>query len=428
MYHRSPLLKSDYQPIRKRSEEKRNSKIKFLVIFLILLIGGFFIWSQKSKKIFQEVEIDEKPCIKEEIIKKEETGKVITHIICEGDIPAEVFSEYGKLDANKTEALLLAATDIYDFSKIKIGQKIDFIFDIDDNFKKIEYYQNTENIIVAELEEDEFKVNQEKIPYLIEEKKSTIKIDEFLYKDALDEGLSEASILEIADVFSFDIDFTTEIRKGDELKIVYEKRTLNGKSASDGKILAAKFTNTGQEYFAYYFETKGEDSHYDSKGNELMRQFLRAPLSYRRITSGYTEARLHPITKTITAHHQIDYAAPIGTPVVSTARGTVTGAGWSGGWGNIVRISHDNGYTTHYGHLSAYGKGIKSGTSVSQGQVIGYVGSTGWSTGPHLDYGMKLNNNPVNPLSLKLPKGIPLTGIELEKFQETKKLYKEYLE
>ena len=173
----------------------------------------------------------------------------------------------------------------------------------------------------------------------------------------------------------------------------------------------------------FYFEADGAGSHYDGEGRELQRQFLRAPLSYRRITSGYTGARLHPITKTVSAHYQIDYAAPVGTPVVATARGTVSSAGWEGGWGNMIRLMHENGYATHYGHLSSYAEGVRSGASISQGQVIGYVGSTGWSTGPHLDYGMKLSGAPVNPLSLKLPKGEPLSGDQLNKFLREKGEY-----
>jgi len=202
-----------------------------------------------------------------------------------------------------------------------------------------------------------------------------------------------------------------------------KKGHLNNRDAPDGKILAAKFINQGNAHFAYYFKDGDNASHYDSEGKELVKQFLRAPLSYRRITSGYTGAKMHPITKKVTAHYQIDYAAPIGTPVVATAHGKVTSAGWATGWGNIIRLHHDNGYTTHYGHLSKYAKGIKTGGSVSQGQVIGYVGSTGWSTGPHLDYGMKQNGSPVNPLSLKLPKGAPLKGTSLEIFKEERKKY-----
>lgn len=432
MQKNSIYRQPDYNYFKKASEPQRKKpKIKSYVrlfLFIFLAIGGFFVWRQKPKTIEPEIIINEEDCAEEEKITQRETGKVVSYTICEGDIPAEVFSQYGKLTANDTEALLSASKDIYDFTNLKIGQKIDFIFDEKGEvFKKIKYYQNTENVVVAEAKDDGFEVKKEAIPYVVAEETLSVKIDEFLYKDALDEGLSEASILEVADIFSFDVDFTTEIQVGDELKVVYEKRTLEGEKAPDGKILSAKLTNTGEEYFAYYFESGEEGSHYDSEGNELVRQFLRAPLSYRQITSGYTGARMHPITKTITAHYQIDYAAPVGTPVVATARGTVASAGWEGGWGNMVRLRHDNGYTTHYGHLSAYGKNIKAGNSVSQGQVVGYVGSTGWSTGPHLDYGMKLNGSPINPLSLKLPKGTPLKGADLEKFQEIKRGYEKQL-
>jgi murein DD-endopeptidase MepM/ murein hydrolase activator NlpD len=407
----------------------KNHKRKIFFILFVFLVGGFFLWFQKSEtKTPDEIAIEEQPSPPEQILgEKKEPEKIVNYVISEGDIPAEVFFEYGKLDANAVANLLLSAEDVYDFTNLKIGQKIDFIFSEDDELKRIEYYQNSENFILAKLEEENFKVSQEKIPYETKTEKLHVEIDEFLYKDALDAGLTDASILEVADIFSFDIDFTTEIRKGDEMSIYYEKRTLNGEPAPDGKVLAAKFINEGEEYFGYYYELEGEGGHYDSEGKELLRQFLRAPLSYRRITSGYTGARLHPITKTVTAHYQIDYAAPIGTPVVATARGTVTSAGYEGGWGNMVRLRHDNGYSTHYGHLSAYGKNIKAGTSVSQGQVIGYVGSTGWSTGPHLDYGMRLNGSPINPLSLKLPKGTPLEGADLENFQKIKQEYDQYL-
>lgn len=404
----------------------KRSKTWMLAILAVLIASGFFVWFHKSEKNPQ-TETTNVNVSNEENKLEEPKENMTSYEVSEGDIPAEVFAEYGKLTPNETEALLSASENIYDFTKIKIGQDLEFIFDDNEKIKKIRYYPDTENVVIAEKDGTTFKVDKENIPYETKEETLTVKIDEFLYKDALDAGLSESSVLEVADVFSFDIDFTTEIQAGDEMKVIYEKRTLDGKPAPDGKIIAAKFVNTGQEYFAYYFESNGEGGHYDAEGHELMRQFLRAPLSYRRITSGYTGARFHPITRTVTAHYQIDYAAPVGTPVVSTARGTVASAGWEGGWGNIVRVKHENGFTTHYGHLSAYGKGIKSGTSVLQGQVVGYVGSTGWSTGPHLDYGMKLNGSPVNPLALKLPKGTPLAGEEMEKFQEVKNKYEDLL-
>ena len=409
------------------SKKPRRSKIWILALLAILVASGFFVWRHKSEKTSLTSTENQSAEIQSEAL-PEPDENVVSHTICEGDIPAEVFAKYGKLDANGTANLLDAAKDVYDFTNIKIGQNLDFVFCKNgEKIEKIRYYPDSENMIVAEADGENFKVKKENIPYAVQEETLSIEIDEFLYKDAIDAGLSEASILEAADVFSFDIDFNTEIKSGDKMKLIYEKRTLKGKPAPNGKIIAAKFVNSGQEYFAYSFESDGKFGHYDAEGHELMRQFLRAPLSYRRISSGYTGARRNPITRTISAHYQIDYAAPSGTPVVTTANGTVTSAGWEGGWGNIVRIKHDNGFTTHYGHLSAYGKGIKSGAAVSQGQVVGYVGSTGWSTGPHLDYGMKLNGSPVNPMSLKLPKGNPLSGAEMEKFQELKRKYDDLL-
>lgn len=406
-----------------QKKERHFQKTKKIgVFFLFVLFLGSFFWFKKEKKIETKNENSALVEEKKELEKKE---KLVKYLVTEGDLPADVFSQYGKLDANDMEKLLSSTKDVYDFSKIKIGRELKFYFIEETKAKRIEYDLDTERKIIVERIGEDFQIREEKIPYEIKEETIKIKIDEFLYKDALDAGFQEASILEIADIFSFDVDFTTEIQTGDELIIVYEKRTLNGESAPDGKILAAKFINAGQEYFAYYFESEGEGNYYDAEGKELQRQFLRAPLSYRKITSGYTGARLHPITKKISAHYQIDYAAPVGTPVLATARGTVSSAGWEGGWGNMVRLKHDNGYTTHYGHLSAYGKGIKAGVSVSQGQVIGYVGSTGWSTGPHLDYGMKLNDNPINPLSLKLPKGESLKNQEKDKFDEIKNRYKQ---
>jgi len=396
-------------------------KVLTMVVLAALGYGAFLFFSKEnveSKHLEEQTQDEEK--IEEQKIDE----KIVEHIVEEGDIPAEVFAKYAGLDANEMETLLSCSEDVYDFTNLRIGQKIDFIFGKNDELEKIKYYLGTEKVVVAEKEGYVFNVCKEDIQYNAEEEVIHIKIDEFFYKDAMDAGLSEASILEVADVFSFDIDFMTDIRQGDEAIIVYEKRkTLEGEQATDGNILAAKFTNVGQDYFAYYFEVDGEGSHYDSDGKELLRQFLKAPLSYSRISSGYTGARLHPITKKVTAHYQIDYAAPIGTPVVSTARGTVSSAGYEGGWGNIVRIKHDNGYTTHYGHLSAYGKGVKSGVFISQGQVVGYVGSTGWSTGPHLDYGMRLNGSPINPLSLKLPKGEPLASEKMSQFEELKETY-----
>jgi murein DD-endopeptidase MepM/ murein hydrolase activator NlpD len=357
-------------------------------------------------------------------IEDDDSGNIVTHIVAEGDIPAEVFSEHGGYDANDTAALLLASEEVFDFTHVKIGQPLRFYFeDGQDRASRMEYDRNTEQMIIVERSGDEFNTREEDIVYDIAEETARGTIENFFYVDALDAGLSEATVLDVGDIFSFSIDFTTEIRQGDEFVFVYQKRKRDGKDAPDGYILASKFVNDGTAYYAYYYDNDGEGGYYDGDGHALERQFLKAPLSYRQITSGFTGARMHPITKTVTAHYQIDYAAPTGTPVVASARGTVVSAGWEGGWGYMIRMRHDNGYTTHYGHLSAFAKGITAGTQVAQGQVIGYVGSTGWSTGPHLDYGMKLNGSPINPLTLVQPKGAPLAEDKMNDFIAMKERY-----
>lgn len=420
LMYKMPIEK--YQSKERISPQKGIQKKAVISVLVVgLVVYGFFRLVSRPKEII--VEQDENSAVVETQEKNEE---IVYYEISEGDIPAEVFSAYGKFDANDTGALLSSAQDIYDFTSIKIGKKLRFYFDKNSQEKKatrIEYDRDTEEMIVIERHGNNFDVHVKDIPYEYLEKLVKGKIDNFFYIDAMNAGLSEATVLEVGDLFSFGIDFTTEVRQGDEFSIFYEKRTRDGEDGPDGKILAAKFVNEGKAHYAYYFDNEGEGGYYDQDGYVLERQFLRAPLSYRRITSGFTGARYHPITRTVSAHYQIDYAAPIGTPVVATARGTVVSAGWEGGWGRIIRMRHDNGYTTHYGHLNGFASGVSSGVSVSQGQTIGYVGSTGWSTGPHLDYGMKLNGTPVNPLKLELPKGDPLGDEQMKKFEEVKNKY-----
>jgi murein DD-endopeptidase MepM/ murein hydrolase activator NlpD len=412
--------------------QKRNllkdSLILFLAVFF-LFFGIFMTFFKKEEfpmvKSFPEKEIKEK----ETTPLQNSDEKVSIYIIQEGDIPADVFQNQANFDGNDTLNLLEAGKEVYDFSNLKIGQTIYCYFkEGQEKAFKIEYDKNSENRIVAEKNEADFDVWEESINYEVSQEIATGEIENFFYLDALNAGLSEKTIIEVADVFSFDIDFMTEIQQGDKFTIIYEKRTRDGQEAPDGKVLAAKFFNKNENYYAYYYDNDGNGGHYDSEGRVLVRQFLRAPLSYSRITSGYTGARLHPITRKVSAHYQIDYAAPTGTPVVATARGTVTSAGYDGGWGNIVRVKHDNGYSSQYGHLSAFAKGVRSGSRVAQGQLVGYVGSTGWSTGPHLDYGIRLNGAPVNPLALNLPKGDPLTEEKMPEFEELKNNYNKLLD
>jgi murein DD-endopeptidase MepM/ murein hydrolase activator NlpD len=214
--------------------------------------------------------------------------------------------------------------------------------------------------------------------------------------------------LELSEIFAWDIDFTTDIRNGDTYRAVVEDLWHDGKFVRHGRIMAAEFTNNGTTYEAYRFEENGRAGYYDAKGKSLRRAFLKAPLNYKRISSGYG-IRRHPITKRVEMHRGIDYAAPLGTPVSAVGDGIVEYAGYKGLNGNIIIIRHPNGYRTYYLHLHKILKAVRRGRRVVQGQEIGTVGATGRATGPHLDFRIKKGRNFVNPLKIHIPKAAGVT-------------------
>jgi murein DD-endopeptidase MepM/ murein hydrolase activator NlpD len=229
--------------------------------------------------------------------------------------------------------------------------------------------------------------------------------------------------LAMADVFGGTIDFNSDLQPGDGFEVVFEKSTYNGEFAGYGDILAARFVADGREHQAYRWTdpATGKAAFYDQDGRSLRRFFLKSPLKFEpRITSGFSLRRKHPVHGTYRAHLGVDYGAPHGSAVVSVAAGTVVSAGWAGGGGNQVRIRHARSYETYYLHLSRFAKGIRAGARVTQGEVIGYVGSTGTATGPHLDYRVRKNGVFVNPRveHSRLPPGEPIAGVHLAAFRE----------
>jgi len=214
---------------------------------------------------------------------------------------------------------------------------------------------------------------------------------------------------QMAEIFSSDIDFHRDLRQGDHFSVVYESYFYQGSPIKTGRLLAAEFVNDGQVYRALYFrDPKGRDGYYTPSGQNMRRAFLKSPMPFTRISSGFSSARFHPILKEWRAHKGIDYAAPTGTPVRAIADAVVSFAGRQGGYGNLLVLNHQGPYSTAYGHLSRFAKGIKRGSHVSQGEVIAYVGSTGLATGPHLHYEFRVNGEQKNPLALKLPNAYPL--------------------
>ena len=231
--------------------------------------------------------------------------------------------------------------------------------------------------------------------------------------------------LSLAEVFSGSIDFNSDLQPGDGFEVVFEKSTHAGEFAGYGSILAARFVNDGREHYAFRWTDPGtgKSTYYDENGRSLRRFFLKSPLRFEpRITSGFSLKRLHPVHGTYRAHLGVDYGAPTGSAVVSVAAGTVVSAGWAGGGGNQVRLKHAGGYETYYLHLSRFAKGVRTGTRVAQGEVIGYVGATGTATGPHLDYRLRKNGVFVNPRieHSKLPPGEPITGKLLTAFYQSR--------
>ena len=221
----------------------------------------------------------------------------------------------------------------------------------------------------------------------------------------------------MAQIYQWDIDFLRDLRKGDRFVVVADRQSVEGEFYGWGTIFAARFVNGMRTLDAVvYPDNDGRLGYYDLEGHPLRKQFLRSPLKFSRITSRFSMNRYHPVLKRRMPHYGVDYGAPVGTPVHVTADGTVTLAGRNGGGGNMVTVRHSNGYETNYLHLSRFGKGVRRGARVSQGQVIGYVGTTGLSTGPHLDYRVKLSGRWINPLTISSPPVKPLAEERLQRF------------
>lgn len=355
--------------------------------------------------------------------------EVRTHEIVADDTFTSVLESLGISYADALE-ILEVSKDVYNFTNVRIGKTMSLELTSEGQLGTLRYEPNSSTMISVVKAGDTWTAHEEEIKYDIEVVRASGTIESSLYLAGLVAGMSEGAIIILADTFAWSVDFATQVRGGDTFEVAYEKRSRNGKDAGTGRVLTASFTNAGDRHEAYLFEMDGKDGYYDENGTSLVRQFLKAPLSYSRITSGYTTARFHPVLAKTTPHRAIDYAAATGTPVMATADGIISSAGWnSGGYGNLVTIRHNSTFDTNYAHLSKFGKGIKRGVAVVQGQVIGYVGSTGFSTGPHLHYEIIKDGTKVNPLQIQLPAGDPIpddqrAGFEASRDEQKKLLSK----
>ena len=255
-----------------------------------------------------------------------------------------------------------------------------------------------------------FRVSREVLPLDIQLAYATGTIESSLFEDGLTAGLSEGLLLKLVEIFGWDIDFAQQLRRGDGFAVIYEEKFSQGQKMADGQVLAAEFVNQGKTYRAIGFrDDRGRLEYYTPEGLSLRRPFLRTPVELSRISSRFA-MRFHPVLKTWRAHTGVDYAAPTGTPVRATATGRVTALGWNGGYGQAVMLKHGGTFSTLYGHLSRFHSGLRVGSHVEQGQIIGYVGATGLATGPHLHYELQVNGRHQNPITFKFPGATPLAS------------------
>ncbi|OGA25407.1 MAG: peptidase M23 [Betaproteobacteria bacterium RIFCSPLOWO2_02_FULL_67_26] len=270
-------------------------------------------------------------------------------------------------------------------------------------------YQNGGNVLNVTRQGDDLAVSEQPVQFERRVLMNSGEIRSSLFAATDAAGLSDAVAIQVADMFSTDIDFHRDLRRGDRFSVVYEMFYDQGSPVRAGRVLAAEFINVGRLYRAVWFQyAEGQGGYYTPDGRNIRKAFLRSPLEFSRISSGFTNARFHPILRQWRAHKGIDYAASTGTRVKATGDGIVEVAGRQGAYGNLVVLRHQSKFTTWYGHLSGIAKGVRKGARIAQGEVIGYVGATGLATGPHLHYEFRINDVHQNPLRVVLPAAPPI--------------------
>ena len=281
----------------------------------------------------------------------------------------------------------------------------------------IVYHKNAIDYVVFGFVGDSISVTLGSRPVELIRKRCEASITSSLWGTIMEQNLPYALAAEFEDIYQWTVDFFG-IQAGDSFKVVYDEKMIDGQSVGIGRIWGAEFCHSGKQYYAIPFVQDGKLRYWEANGESLRKQFLKAPLKYTRISSKFSKSRFHPVHKVYRPHHGVDYAAPAGTPVHAVADGTVIFRGWDkGGGGNTIKIKHAGNLETGYLHLKNFAKGISVGTRVSQGQLIGYVGSTGASTGPHLDFRIKKNGTPIDPLKMPQEPAEPITEANKSAFE-----------
>ncbi len=411
-----------------KSKIKKNSEIFSLFVIVAIAVISTSYYNYSKQKIYNNY----KTILNNIYLKKtlnytfnslEPRFKKVSHNITIGETFDNILRNY-ELQENEIKEIKKNISKKININKLNTEQKIEFTIDQSNSLIKEFIFQisNTEKIyLVRNTGTNKF---EQKI-LLTELKKNIVYkenlILQSLYKSAVDQKIPANIIIEFARIYGFQVDFQRDIRKKDSFQIMYEVyENDNGKTIETGEILYANLKLSGQENSLYYFDKEGSKGHYDQNGKSVKKALMKTPINGARLSSPFG-MRKHPIDGFNKMHKGTDFAAPMGTPIMASGDGVIKKAGWCGGGGNCVVIKHNSTYTTVYAHMSKFAKGIKSGLRVKQAQIIGYVGSTGKSTGPHLHYEVIVNGKRINSQKLRLPSGKILKGNDREIF-ETKKI------
>ncbi len=326
-------------------------------------------------------------------------------------------------------AFLRASREARSLYQLVPGRTVRAVTTGDGRLVSLRYLNPNGRELTVRRQQDGFAANEEQPDQQRQLMMASGEIETSLFAATDAAGLSDGVATQLADIFSSEVDFHRDLQPGDRFAVVYEAIYSNGEFLRTGRILAAEFVNRGLTYRALYYQDEhGQDGYYTPTGKNMRKTFLRSPLEFSRITSGFSTARLHPVLNVMRAHKGVDYGAPVGTRVRATADGVVQLAGARGGYGNVVVLQHRNTYATLYAHLSAIPKGLHPGQRVSQGDIIGFVGMSGLATGPHLHYEFLVNGVHVDPQLQPMPQGAPITREMRAAFEQASQPLLERLE
>jgi murein DD-endopeptidase MepM/ murein hydrolase activator NlpD len=341
-----------------------------------------------------------------------------------GDTLASIFAKKG-ISSSTTHKIARLNEQTKKLRYIKPGQEIQLLLDENRNLRQMKYIPDiTRTLMIQRTEDQSFSsqiINYQLDAYPVYREG---RIETSLFEAAANADIPEDVIMDLVAIFGWDVDFSLDIRSGDRFGIVYEELYKDDVKIRNGRILSAEFINKGRAYRAvYYTDPKGDSDYFTPEGKSMRKAFLRSPVDFSRISSRFSNKRWHPVLSKWRSHKGVDYAAKRGTPVRASGDGKVIFAGTKGGYGRLIVIRHGGRYTTAYGHLRGYARGVRSGKKVKQGQIIGFVGSSGVATGPHLHYEFRVNGSHRNPLTVKLPEATPVHSAYLSHFKENTQVY-----